>query len=88
MARHKKKGARTPDAKLPAPPPTPSGKRSIGEPEVLALAASAICLGLTWFSRLTLNPDGVSYLDLARLRGILGDHAVIMGKVVSVLRSL
>lgn len=67
MARHKRKGTRPPDAKLPAPPSGPSGARSFGESEVLALAAAAICLVLTWISRAALNPDGVSYLDLARL---------------------
>jgi hypothetical protein len=47
-------------------PPAPARRRLIGEAELLAKFAAAICVLLTWLARSTLNPDGVSYLDLAR----------------------
>ena len=37
------------------------------EAVALALLAAGLCLEVAWTSRTTLNPDGVSYLDLARL---------------------
>src|SRR5258708_7927048 len=54
----------------PAAPPVPASAPLFGWADALALVAALICLGLTWSSRAALNPDGVSYLDLARLARI------------------
>lgn len=55
-----------------APDPTPpqsvsTGSSRWGEPEILALLAAALCVLHAWLGRYALNPDGVSYLDLARV---------------------
>jgi len=72
MPRHQKKRAAVPAevAIPPAPPRTP--QHLIGEPELVAALAVAVCALLTWLARSTLNPDGVSYLDLAN-RVLAGD---------------
>lgn len=58
MPKHQKERAVAPPPQVPAP------SRPIGEPELLAVLAVAVCVLLTWLARSTLNPDGVSYLDL------------------------
>lgn len=67
MTKRRRRRPVSTDASPPTPSPTPRKQRSFGEPELLAIFAAAICLIITWFFRALLNPDGVSYLDLARL---------------------
>ena len=40
-------------------------QRRFGEVDLLAIVAALLCVALAYMSRLALNPDGVSYLDLA-----------------------
>lgn len=69
----KKKGRTTSPAKAETPQdPAPVHSKRIGEPELLAAIAIAICALQAWLARSALNPDGVSYLDLAG-RAAAGD---------------
>ena len=54
-----------------APPPTASDRAvlvmSRAEVHAVAAVAAALCIALGWLAQSALNPDGVSYLDLAGL---------------------
>ena len=65
MPKHQKKRSNLPAGEAISPVQASSPRRVIGEPELLAALAVAVCALLTWLARSTLNPDGVSYLDLA-----------------------
>src|SRR6185436_10250189 len=58
------------------PAPTPSYRR-LGEPDLLAIVAAVLCGVHAWLAGFALNPDGVSYLDLAN-RVALGDWASLV----------
>ena len=58
----------------PTAPRLPGTPRSRIDVHLLAAAAAILCAALAWLSRHALNPDGVSYLDLAALAG-RGDWA-------------
>ncbi|MGH7584069.1 MAG: hypothetical protein ACREL5_12665 [Gemmatimonadales bacterium] len=64
MSRRRKNASapKAPDAPAPA-----TLAMSRAEVHVLAAFAALICVALGWLSRHALNPDGVSYLDLAAL---------------------
>ncbi len=65
MPKPKKHPAARPVAAATTPPDRAPLTGRFGVAEGVALFAAALCLLLTWLSRNTLNPDGVSYLDLA-----------------------
>ncbi len=44
---------------------SPSGEHAGREIAAIALLAALLCIALAWTSRTALNPDGVSYLDMA-----------------------
>lgn len=72
MPKHQKKRSNVPAGEAISPVQASSPRHLIGEPELLAALAVAVCALLTWLARSTLNPDGVSYLDLAN-RVLSGD---------------
>ncbi len=72
MPKHQKKRPNVPAGETITPAQTSAPRRLIGEPELLAALAVVVCALLTWLARSTLNPDGVSYLDLTN-RILAGD---------------
>ncbi len=50
---------------VPAPAAAPRHAHSLRAVDLVAAAAAVLCTALGWMSRYALNPDGVSYLDLA-----------------------
>jgi len=75
MPSRKKRRSSTPDS-ISKPAPAPSARR-LGEPELLAIVAAALCGVHAWLAGFALNPDGVSYLDLAN-RVASGDWASLV----------
>ncbi|HSE47255.1 MAG TPA: hypothetical protein VLA89_18185, partial [Gemmatimonadales bacterium] len=65
MPSRKKRRSSAPDS-ISKPAPALSARR-LGEPELLAIVAAALCGVHAWLAGFALNPDGVSYLDLANL---------------------
>jgi hypothetical protein len=59
----KKRRSSAPAPVRESPPARP--RRKIGEPELLAAIAALVCALHAWLAGYALNPDGVSYLDLA-----------------------
>lgn len=58
---------RTRPAATPPPAPTPPARPPrVREADLLAIGTFLLCMILGWATRNALNPDGVSYLDLAR----------------------
>jgi hypothetical protein len=49
----------------PAAAALPAQQNRFGAANMLAIVAALLCIALGYLSRLALNPDGVSYLDLA-----------------------
>jgi len=75
MPSRKKRRSSAPDS-IGKPAPTPSYRR-LGEPDLLAIVAAVLCGVHAWLAGFVLNPDGVSYLDLAN-RVALGDWASLV----------
>jgi hypothetical protein len=75
MPSRKKRRSSTPDS-ISKPAPAPSARR-LGEPELLAIVAAVLCGVHAWLAGFALNPDGVSYLDLAN-RVASGDWASLV----------
>ena len=69
MSRKQRLARRTDHARIDPTPPTPGGPpapfQRIIEIDVIAAFTVLLCLTLAYATRNTLNPDGVSYLDLA-----------------------
>ena len=64
MAKHRA-DANFSGLKPPEPAAVPIRRGRFGAVAILALVAGLACLAIGYLSRLALNPDGVSYLDLA-----------------------
>ncbi|HSE68399.1 MAG TPA: hypothetical protein VLB12_15525 [Gemmatimonadales bacterium] len=73
---NRKKRRPSPAGATTDPAPTKT-RRNAGEPELLAVVAAVLCGVHAWLGGFALNPDGVSYLDLAN-RVAVGDWSALI----------